>query len=290
MEDTKQRVREFYDEIGWRQDGEGLYQNARFEDMRPISREYIHKCHLRVKRHLASRGQYLLDAGSGPLQWAEYLTYSEGYRFRVCADISITALRAARSVLGRRGLYVVADIANLPFRNDALDAIVSIHAVHHLPLAEHRKAYLEFHRVLRPGASAAVVNGWYRPLLMRLGDLLIQLGRLLSGRSLKRKHDWRATDDQHGTFVEKMTPAWLRKELAGSVEYETYAWRSLSPRFMQWFIRPQTGGAIWLRVVFWLEDRFPHFFGRYGQYPLIVIHKSTQVLQTPVGAEQTLAS
>ena len=163
----------------------------------------------------------MLDAGSGPLQWSEYLTYSEGYQFRVCADISITALRAARAVLGRRGLYVVADIASLPFRGDALDGLVSIHAVHHLPLTEHRKAYLEFHRVLRPGASAAVVNGWYRPPLMRLGDLLIQLGRILSGRTLKRKRDWKAAQDRQGTFVEKMTPRWLKKELAGTLEYET---------------------------------------------------------------------
>ena len=31
-------------------------------------------------------------AGSGPVQWPEYLTYSEGYQYRLCADISITAL------------------------------------------------------------------------------------------------------------------------------------------------------------------------------------------------------
>ena len=42
---------------------------------------------------------------------------------------------------------------------------------------------------------------------------------------------------------------------------------------MQWFIRPGTGGATWLRLIFWLEDRFPRFFGEHGQYPLIVIHK-----------------
>ncbi|MEW6242318.1 MAG: hypothetical protein AB1564_16065, partial [Chloroflexota bacterium] len=107
MENTKQQVREFYDQVGWSQVGEGLYQNARYEDLRPVSREYIHKCHLRVNRHLAPRGDFLLDAGSGPVQWPEYLTYSEGYRFRVCADISITALREARTRLGARGLYVV---------------------------------------------------------------------------------------------------------------------------------------------------------------------------------------
>src|SRR5437868_11660891 len=74
-ENTKQQVREFYDQIGWSQAADGLYQNARYEDLRPVSREYIHKCHMRVKRHLASEGDILLDAGSGPVQWPEYLTY-----------------------------------------------------------------------------------------------------------------------------------------------------------------------------------------------------------------------
>src|SRR6185436_10735106 len=73
MENTKQQVREFYDQIGWSQVEDGLYQNARYEDLRPVSREYIHKCHMRVIRHLASKGDILLDAGSGPVQWPEYL-------------------------------------------------------------------------------------------------------------------------------------------------------------------------------------------------------------------------
>ena len=274
MEHTKQQVRDFYDEIGWRQDDEGLYQNARYEDMRPVSRDYIHRCHLRVNRHIAAAGDCMLDAGSGPIQWPEYLTYSAGYRYRVCADISITALRAARSVLGQRGLYVVADIANLPFGPDVFDAVVSIHAIHHLPLPEHKRAYLELKRVLKSGGSAVAVNGWYRPLLMRLAEPLIHLGRFMTGRDRKRKRDWASDEDRQGTFVQKMTPRWLKSELLGVIEYETYAWRSLSPRFMQWFIRPETGGATWLRVVFWLEDRFPRFFGEHGQYPLIVIRKT----------------
>ena len=58
MENTKQQVRDFYDRIGWSQQSDGLYQNARYEDLRPVSRDYIHKCHLRVQRHLAPRGRF----------------------------------------------------------------------------------------------------------------------------------------------------------------------------------------------------------------------------------------
>jgi len=272
-ENTKQQVREFYDQIGWSQVGDGLYQNARYEDLRPVSREYIHKCHMRVKRHLAPQGDILLDAGSGPVQWPDYLTYSAGYRYRLCADISITALKEARRRLADKGLLVVADIANLPFKPEAFDGAVSMHTIHHLPLSEHKRAYLVLTRVLKAGKSAVVIDGWYEPLLMRMAEPFIRLGRLLAGRSTKKKKDWSAEEDQAGTFVEKMTPRWLKKELKDAVTFQIYPWRSLSPRFMRWFVRPQFGGKAYLLWIFWLEECFPRFFGENGQYPLIVIKK-----------------
>ena len=272
-ENTKQQVREFYDQIGWSQAGDGLYQNARYEDLRPVSREYVHKCHMRVKRHLAPSGDILLDAGSGPVQWPEYLTYSQDYKYRLCADISITALKEARTRLGDKGLFVVADIANLPFKPDAFDGVVSMHAIHHLPLIEHKRAYSELTRTLKSGKTGAIINGWHNPLLMKLAEPFIGLGRLLSGRSAKKKKDWSSEEDQSGTFVEKMTPRWLKNELKDVVKFEIYPWRSLSPRFMRWFVRPQFGGKAFLRFVFRLEETFPRFFGENGQYPLIVIKK-----------------
>jgi SAM-dependent methyltransferase len=276
MENTKQQVREFYDQIGWSQIGDGLYQNARYEDLRPVSHDYIHKCHMRVSRHLAASGRFLLDAGSGPVQWPDYLEYSRQYEYRVCLDISITALQQARTRLKERGLYVVADIVNLPFAGDAFDGAISMHAIHHLPLGEHKRAYDELNRILKSGRTAVVVNGWHNPLLMRLAEPFITLGRRLTGRSAKRKKDWAAEDDQAGTFVEKMTPAWLKKELSGVVTFAIYPWRSLSPRFMRWFIRPGLGGAALLRLVYAMEERFPRFFGENGQYPMIIITKGSE--------------
>ena len=272
-ENTKQQVREFYDAIGWSQVGDGLYQNARYEDLRPISREYIHKCHMRVKEHLAPSGDILLDAGSGPVQWPDYLTYSEDYNYRLCADISITALKEARARLGDKGLFVVCDIANLPFKMNSFDGMVSMHAIHHLALSEHKRAYMELSRVLQIGKTGVVINGWHNPLLMRIAEPFIRLGRVFSGRGWKKNMNADAADNRTGTFVEKMTPRWLKKELKGAVNFEIYPWRSLSPRFMRWFVRPQFGGKAYLRFIFWLEETFPRFFGENGQYPLIVIKK-----------------
>jgi hypothetical protein len=83
---------------------------------------------------------------------------------------------------------------------------------------------------------------------MKLAEPFISLGRLLSGRSVKKKKDWSSDEDQSGTFVEKMTPRWLKNELKDVVKFEIHPWRSLSPRFMRWFVRPQLGGKAFLRL------------------------------------------
>lgn len=270
--DTKQKVREFYDEIGWQQEDDGHYQNARYEDLRPVSREYIHKTRLRVLNGLIPTGRFMLDAGSGPVQYEEYKAYSAGYEKRICLDISIQALREARTRIGSHGLFVVGDLANLPFKNGAFDGAVSMHAIHHLALPEHPRAYAEIHRVLAAGRTAAIVNGWHNPLLMRMAEPLIGLMRKLSGRSEKKKKEWMNDEAPTGTFVEKMTPKWLKREIGAMIKIELKPWRSLSTRFLRWFVRP-FGGRAFLKFIFWLEGVFPKFFAENGQYPLIVVKK-----------------
>ena len=180
--EIKDQVREFYDQVGWQEISNGLYQNARYEDLRPVSQEYIHSCHMRVLQHLPPQGSFLLDAGSGPIQYPEYVEYSRGYDKRVCADISIVALDEARNRIGDHGLFVVADLANLPFKDAAFDAVVTLHAIHHLPETEHAQAFDGLYRTMTPGASAVVVNGWDESTFSRLTDQLIAIARRFRGK------------------------------------------------------------------------------------------------------------
>ncbi|KAF0109304.1 MAG: hypothetical protein FD146_348 [Anaerolineaceae bacterium] len=277
---TKQEVREFYDQTGWSQVGEGLYQNARYEDLRPVVRDYIHRCHLRVNRYLDPTGNLFLDAGSGPVQYPEYLTYSEGYRYRVCADISITALKEARQRLGDKGLYVVMDIASLPFKADAFDGVISLHTIHHLPAADHRKAYAELYRVLKPGRRAVVVNGWSDPPLMRPFHALAPyvnrvIARLCRGQtqSPAPATPAPAPATPAGTFVHKSDANWLRGQLQGLVPIQIFVWRSVSTKFTRTYIHAKLAGRLKMRFIYWLEERLPRFLGEKGQYPLIAISK-----------------
>jgi len=285
---TRQEVRAFYDQVGWSQVGEGLYQNARYEDLRPVVRGYIHRCHLRLKRFLHQSGKYLLDAGSGPVQYPEYLTYSDGYQYRVCADISITALMEARRRLGEKGLYVVADVSRLPFKSEVFHGTVSLHTIHHIPFEEQMTAYQELYRTLQPGRSAAVVNGWQAPALMRKLAWMIGLqgfiykwmerfNRIILRRKTKSSMTPAVQTDEAapiGTYTVHWEPAPLKAAFARlGIPAEIRSWRSLSVRFTRAVMHGWLGGRLWLGLVFWLEDHFPRYFGENGQYPLIVIRK-----------------
>ena len=291
-ENIKKSVREFYNQVGWQTIGETLYQNAKYEDLRPVSRDYLHRCHMRVKRHLAQEGRYYLDAGSGPVQYPEYLTYSEGYQKRVCMDISLVALQEARKRVGEHGFYVLADITHLPFPSDTFDGISALHTIHHVPMADKRLAYDELYRTLKPGRSMVTVDGWTNAYLMvRLRRFMAVMNRVWGWweRKFHKAQDEPGQEPEFsskseapsgepssrpaGTFVEKFDADGLIESLTGRMDFNILVWRSVSVAFLRAVIHPDWGGRVWLKVLFWIEERFPRLLGRIGQYPLVVIHK-----------------
>ncbi|RLN01471.1 class I SAM-dependent methyltransferase [Haloarcula sp. Atlit-7R] len=73
-------------------------------------------------------------------------------------DISREQLRTARErVPGPR--LCQGDLAALPFPADTFDAVVSLHAVIHVPRAEHAAVFAEFERVLEPGGRLLAALG-----------------------------------------------------------------------------------------------------------------------------------
>jgi SAM-dependent methyltransferase len=229
-----------------------------------------------------------LDAGSGPIQYPEYLTYSKNYDYRVCLDISRIALKEARERIGEHGLFVVGDIARLPFAKNTFSGIVSLHTIHHLPGEEQERSFLELHRVLRSGGKAAVVYSWglFSPL-MRIFRAPIRWIRILrtklrgqdredGGRETASQQNRRSRDARlhaAGTFTFKHDYGWVRERLEALPGFEIRVWRSVSTAFLRTFIHGKALGRFWLRIVFVLEELAPRFFGRIGQYPLILFNR-----------------
>jgi hypothetical protein len=76
-----------------------------------------------------------------------------------------------------------------------------------------------------------------------------------------------------GTYVQKMDATTLKDLLKEQLPFEIKVWRSVSVHFLRTVVHPYLGGRFWLTFLYWLEERFPHYFGEKGQYPLIILRK-----------------
>lgn len=278
----KESVQSFYDDVGWRADADGVFTDAAlFEDLRPVASEYLRRCHARVGRHLAPRGRYLLDVASGPIQYDDYLAYSEGYELRVCIDLSIRALRAARAKLGSRGAYLLGDITALPLSDESMGGVVSLHTIYHVPAEEQGAALREIHRVLEPGARAAVVYSWGKAAWLAqvlsipacATSLAAQTARALA-RNLAGERTERKEGAPHAPtlYFRPHGPRWMKRQLQG-LRAQILTWRSVDVSFLRFFVHERLGGRALMRGIYALEEAYPRLLGRLGQYPLIVIEK-----------------
>lgn len=263
----KRSVKEFYDEVGWKTAPEGAFIDAaRFEDLRSVSQEYIHNCHLRVNHFLPEKGTFLLDAASGPIQYAEYLTYSDGYQYRICADFSRTALKEARKRIGDKGIYLLCDVSNLPLQDQTMDGMVSLHTVYHLPADEQLNAVQEFYRVLKNGSRGVIVYSWGgHSIMMKLfTGPYVFLKRIFSGKK---------TEEPSALFYYHHDFTWYKRHIQDQYNTQLRVWRSVSVSFLRRVIHERFLGKQILAFLYNLENTFPYFFGRYGLYPIFIIRK-----------------
>ncbi len=262
----KQAIMDFYDQVGWKEDGDQFYDGARFEDLRPVTRDYIHRCHLRVNRYLDGKGTYLLDAASGPVQYPEYLTYSENYDYRICADISFWALKQAKKNVGGKGIYLLCDVTDLPLKDNTMDGIVSLHTIYHVPADEQAGAVRELHRVMKAGHTGVVVYGWGpHSFLMNL----LMVPYFLLKRLLRKGAEAETSE----LYFHHHKPAWFRKEIKHQCHARLVVWRSISVAFLRRLIHEKVVGRQLLALIYALENALPGFFGRYGAYPMFILTK-----------------
>ena len=123
----EQMTSRFYNEIGWNLT-DGITEDAlRFEDLRICAVDYVSKCRMRVYEHIPKQGDYMLDMASGPIQYPEYLRYSENFNKRCCVDLSSDALLQAKKKISDHGIYLNDSFFNIEFDDDFFDCSISLH-------------------------------------------------------------------------------------------------------------------------------------------------------------------
>ncbi len=293
MNDAKLTVKQFYAEFGWSKDAAGRYTDTKlYGDHRRVMRWYHRLTNRRVLKHIAPRGRYFLDAGSGPVPHAEYLEYSRGFEKRVCVDFSWAALKEARAKLGDHGWVVQADITKLPFRDDAFDAVVAAHILYHVPQEEQMDAMREMHRTAARGRSCVILytqattlfTRWSRALSSEnLSARVPGYYRLFGSRRAKLNAD---SDNDENPGSEPTAPAgkpplyvhaypyhWFRNHLPASWRVKVRPWRVIDKAFSNRFVPNNIVGDLVVRCVACLEAILPRVALRIGRYPMIIIRK-----------------
>jgi SAM-dependent methyltransferase len=275
MSRDKAQVFAYYNDLNYIQteEAQALYADTgQWVDYRPVAADYIRRSFRRAGDYLTGTGRYYLDAASGPIGLPEYLALSAGYEVRVCVDLSFRALVQARANLKhQRGLFLCADLTNLPIASDSCDAVLSQHTLYHIPAAEQRAAALELYRVARPGARVAIVYNWFQHawlIHLLLGP--VQVYRLL--RFAAARLYGRLRPERKRLYFHVHGPRWWRRlPVGGPVQF--VCWRSLNKYALRLYAHEAFGGRQLLAWLMRLEDRYPHFLGRWGDYPLILIDK-----------------
>lgn len=262
--DAKHIVEKFYDEIGW-QTYEGITEDARrFEDLRRCASEYVSKCRLRVLRHIPKSGENMIDMASGPIQYPEYLEYSKGFKKRYCVDLSAKALSDAKNKISEHGIFIHGNFLNIPLQEDFFDCAISLHTIYHIEKHMQEAAVTKLLKITKPGQPVIIVYSNPKTLLSRVAA---------PARWAKRKIKSliQSSEKQSLYFFAHPIEWWDR--FRETADIQIYPWRTFDTKSQKILIPDNGFGKKILEMLFSAEDRFPMFFAKYFQYPMIVLRK-----------------
>ncbi len=171
----KNDVKTWYDLFGWKKGENGMYGDTALFSQRDRTAHAFYEMdsHLQFLDCFPG-GTFLLDAASGPVAHPEYKSYSRHYKYRVCVDLSRTALQEAAAKIGKQGFYCMADLCHLPFRDNVFDAIVSGYTIQHVPQSDQLQALSELHRVLAQGRRCCIMTDLRVSLMGRITHKLLR--------------------------------------------------------------------------------------------------------------------
>jgi len=257
-------VSKFYNTVGWRREKEVTEDARRWEDLRGCAGDYVSKCRLRVLRYIPENGINMLDMASGPLQYEEYLEYSRNFNKRYCVDLSLAALEAAKERIGSHGVFLHGSLFDIPLEENFFDCTISLHTIYHIDKDKQEEAVRKLIYVTKPGKPIIIVYSNPEALTYKPVRILKRLRLVKPGKA-----DMQVEGGLY--FYAHPIQWWDRfKDVA---DLRILPWRSFDSDAQKRLVPDNKIGKKMLGILFNLEERFPRFFARNFQYPMIVITK-----------------
>ena len=262
-------ISDFYDSVGWKTENEITEDARRWEDLREHAASYVHKCRLRVLKHIPDTGLNMLDMASGPIQYDEYLEYSKNYQKRYCVDLSSTALKYAEEKIGDHGVFLNGSFFDIPFEDNFFDCSISLHTIYHIHMSKQEEAVRKLLRVTKPGKPVIIV--YSNP------DTVTRLPSLLANKiqSLARKPALQPQAEEKLEFYFHAFPIQWWDRFSDIATIKVLPWRSFTATTQKTLFPDNKFGSKLFNLLYWLEDHFPQFFSKNLTYPMIILTKKS---------------
>ena len=271
INNAEERVSKFYNTIGWKTE-DGITEDARrWGDLRENAEEYVRKCRLRVLRHIPKNGINILDLGSGPIQFQEYLEYSKSFEKRYCVDLSSEALKYAKMKIGNHGVFLHGNFFDIPLEEKFFDCAVSLHTLYHIDKDKQEEAVRKLIYVTKPGKPVIIVYANPNTITPFLNLPFRLLGK---AKSLLKKLGKKENQKENLSLYFHAYPIEWWDRFSDIASINVLLWRSFDSYTQKKLIPDNIIGRKMFNILFYLEDRFPNFFVKYFKYPMIILTKN----------------
>jgi ubiquinone/menaquinone biosynthesis C-methylase UbiE len=269
---AEDKVSEFYNNIGWKEENETTEDAKRWEDLREHAKEYVSKCRLRVLRHIPDRGEYILDMASGPIQYKEYLEFSKNFKKRYCIDLSSGALEQAKKKIGDHGIFLHGSFFDLPLEENFFDCSLSLHTIYHMDKDKQEEAVRKLIRVTKPGKPVIIV--YANPDFATSLRSFFLFRVLRSAKRIFSKPVNKAVSEQALCLYYFRHPIKWWSRFGDVASVNILPWRAFGSDIQKKLLPNNKIGKLMFDLLFKLEEKFPDFFTKNGYYPMIVLTKN----------------
>lgn len=237
------------------------------------AQRYMIRNELRYRKYFGHGGRFFLDAGSGAKPRIEM---SKGFDRHVCVDISLVGLAEARKEVGKRGLYVVADLAALPFKNESFEGSLASHCLYHIHKDSQPVVLRELYRVTKTDRDV-IIFYIFSPCKFilksqELAKAVIKPIMTLLGFSLLESKERPIAKNAPPLYSYAHNPYALTREIKDT---DITCLRVLSKQEMQVLVKLHLF-KIAAVILSSLEESFPHAMLNFAKYITIRIQKRTK--------------
>lgn len=272
VNNAEERVSKFYNTIGWETE-EGITEDARrWEDLREHAKDYVSKCRLRVLSHIPESGENILDMASGPIQYKEYLEYSRNFKKRYCIDLSSSALEGAKKKIGDHGVFLHGSFFDISLEENFFDCTVSLHTIYHIDKDKQEEAVRKLIKITKIGKPVIIVYSNPNTIISSLRSSL-PLRTLRKAQNLLKKHEKATKKEPAMSLYFHSHPIEWWNRFSDVASIKVLPWRSFESDIQKKLIPNNKIGDILFHLLFNLEERYPDFFVKHFQYPIIILTK-----------------